>query len=532
MHLLFLNPLKTTLIFLLVIISSWGLSKTQIMQGLDNVIIDSFTSLRAPLEADNLAIIAIDSNSLVEYGYWPWSRSVHAKLVDKLTGLQVEPIIFDILFSEVNKLDLDGDKAFYEAIKNHGKVVLATSSELNLDTGSLNEFLPTPLLLSAAASVGHTNVTTGNDGVSRSIHLNTGVETYWPALALAGLHVKEQLATNIAPNSQQSTKIASYWPSWIRSNKVLFPLRKIIIPTFSYYDVLSGKVAAELEGKTVFVGMNSVGLGQVFSTPAGTMNGVEFQANIFYSLEHGTNIIEESQWRYWLGLAALSLGGLLCLQLSLYHSRGFIFATLYVLLMGYILLNVELAMPMASVWVSLIATYLLLNGRRLEHLDHISQRDELTGLLNRRQFDIDFEHFWQKNQRGDDAISLLLLDIDFFKRINDNFGHAYGDEILAELAKFLLENFRREQETIYRVGGEEFAILMQERDVTNIKNYAEDLVEGVEKNLSITLSIGYVHFDQELHVQDKKYLYEQADRALYKAKELGRNRAVSAEDYI
>jgi len=534
MQLLSTNLLKL-MTALLLLIASWGLSQVQLMQRLDNVLIDSFISLRSPVTAEGVAIIAVDSNSMAEYGYWPWPRSMHAKLLDILADNQTAPVVFDILFSEKKESDLLGDKAFAHAIETHGKVVLAASAELDSHTGKLNEFLPTAEFLSVAAGIGHTNVPTDRDGVSRGIYLNSGMgASHWPALALSALYVKEQVMLENRPNVENSTL---YDAEWLRSKKVFFPLERVVIPVYSYKDVLSGTVTTELTGKTVFVGMTSVGLGQVFSTPAGVMPGVEFQANIFYSLGHDQQIFDELTWQYWLGFILLILGGLWCLHSNHYHSWGLILATLYIVIMSNILLTVKVAMPAVSIWAVIVVFYFLRHGQRLEYLSHIASKDELTGLCNRRQFDADFEKLWKRNQRESDSISLFILDIDFFKQINDEFGHATGDTVLFEFANVLQKQFRREIENIYRVGGEEFTILWQENDEELIKAYAQNLVNTVRNEMStkmyngqsipVTVSVGCICVDSQLHF-DKQHFYERADQALYEAKKSGRNQAVFA----
>ena len=534
MQLLSTNLLKSVTVLLL-LLSSWGLSQVQLMQRLDNVLIDSFISLRSPIIAEDVAIIAIDSESMAEYGYWPWPRRMHAKLLNILTDIQTEPVVFDILFSENRESDLLGDIEFSHAIENHGKVVLAASAEIDSHTGKLNEFLPIVEFSSVAAGIGHTNVPTDRHGVSRGIYLNSGMgASHWPALALSALYVKDQV---ILENKLKVENATLYDAEWLRSKTVFFPLKRVIIPVYSYKDVISGAVTTELTGKTVFVGMKSVGLGQVFSTPAGVMNGVEFQANIFYSLSHSQQIFGELKWQYWLGFILLVLGGFLCLQSNHYHSWTLILATLYIIIISNILLTVKVAMPAVSIWAVLVVFYFLRHGQRLEYLSHIAWKDELTGLYNRRQFDADFEKLWKRNQRENDSISLFMLDIDFFKHVNDEFGHAVGDTVLVEFANVLQKQFRREKESIYRVGGEEFTILWQENDEELIKAYAQKLVNTVRNEMStktyngqsipVTVSVGCTCVDSQLNF-DKQYFYERADQALYEAKKAGRNQAVFA----
>ena len=154
-----------------------------------------------------------------------------------------------------------------------------------------------------------------------------------------------------------------------------------------------------------------------------------------------------------------------------------------------------------------------------------SNYDPLTNLLNRRGFEVTYKALFQAHKREQKTFSLLFLDIDHFKHINDTYGHDVGDLVLEELAK-ILKNTLRESDIIARWGGEEFVILLNDiSDVNKAKKVAEKLRTTIEnshmKNLPpFTVSIGVAHgtigksFD---------ILIKEADEALYRAKENGRN---------
>ena len=154
-------------------------------------------------------------------------------------------------------------------------------------------------------------------------------------------------------------------------------------------------------------------------------------------------------------------------------------------------------------------------------------RDPLTGLWNRRHSLNLLEKARQQKRRNEVDYSLLILDIDHFKRINDQFGHNKGDEVLVLLAK-TLENRVRDTDSVSRWGGEEFIILLPQTDVKNAENLAECLRESVSEIQipalpRITVSIGVA---QHQHEEATESLLRPADEALYRAKTLGRNRVV------
>ena len=163
----------------------------------------------------------------------------------------------------------------------------------------------------------------------------------------------------------------------------------------------------------------------------------------------------------------------------------------------------------------------------------LSVIDPLTHLYNRRHFEIEFAREFKRAKRYKNALSIAVVDIDYFKNINDTYGHLCGDFILKELAYLLNQNFRQTDE-IYRYGGEEFVVVLTETDIENALIPLERLRKLIEGNkfkyqdnlLSITVSIGYSsNTDFETYIE----MFEDADNALYKSKEQGRNRISSSE---
>lgn len=168
-----------------------------------------------------------------------------------------------------------------------------------------------------------------------------------------------------------------------------------------------------------------------------------------------------------------------------------------------------------------------------EHLQELAQKDGLTGISNRRHFDSSLNHEVARSIRHEHELTLLLLDIDFFKAFNDYYGHIAGDHALKSVAKLLTEQFRRSGEVVSRFGGEEFAVLLPElsRDealgrAQSFQSALEDLNiphETSEINSYLTVSIGVAH-RQPSDMKDVEVMTREADDALYQAKKLGRNR--------
>lgn len=163
--------------------------------------------------------------------------------------------------------------------------------------------------------------------------------------------------------------------------------------------------------------------------------------------------------------------------------------------------------------------------QKAERLEQLSQTDELTGLLNRREFFVRANRCIKTCKRSKRQLSLLVFDIDHFKNINDTYGHDVGDYALSSLGQLLKANCR-ETDHVARMGGEEFAVLMPDTAVDAALLFANRLLELVSqiqiKNTRLTMSAGIASgYDREFDV-----LFKAADVALYQAKTSGRNKAL------
>lgn len=160
-------------------------------------------------------------------------------------------------------------------------------------------------------------------------------------------------------------------------------------------------------------------------------------------------------------------------------------------------------------------------------LEYVAQTDALTGLYNRLRFDDIIQREITFGKRQDIPLSIIYMDIDFFKKINDKYGHDIGDMILKEIA-FIIRDVLRVSDYPFRWGGEEFIILCPSTTLNEIKVLAERLRERIaENNFSIqkkvTVSIGLTQYQDGESVDE---MIKRADKALYQAKECGRNRVV------
>jgi diguanylate cyclase (GGDEF)-like protein len=173
--------------------------------------------------------------------------------------------------------------------------------------------------------------------------------------------------------------------------------------------------------------------------------------------------------------------------------------------------------------------------QRADQLHSIANTDELTGLPNRRSFMTLAKSEWDRFQRYHRPLSLLMVDIDHFKAVNDGFGHDVGDDALAHVAS-LCKDSRRSSDAVARIGGEEFAILMPETTAEQALHVggrlrlaiAEATCKSNGHAFKVTVSIGAAQ--ATLGMAGIHALMKRADEALYRAKSLGRNRIEMAAD--
>jgi diguanylate cyclase (GGDEF)-like protein len=233
--------------------------------------------------------------------------------------------------------------------------------------------------------------------------------------------------------------------------------------------------------------------------------------------------------------------------LLLGRHKGIFFGLAYVLIIGLLMAiyfgnRSDLTGSSVSIinfWGALfLAFFWGYSGERARNqsfsiIENIADTDPLTAIVNRRRFFDELKRAINSSKYNYRTSSMLMIDIDFFKSINDTYGHDVGDRVLIELTQ-LLRTLIRNNDTVGRIGGEEFCILLREISLDEAINRAEIIRQSVEKhkfdaknnNISLTISIGVVmfSFSRGLTTED---IYKAADKRLYKAKQAGRNRVVA-----
>jgi len=237
--------------------------------------------------------------------------------------------------------------------------------------------------------------------------------------------------------------------------------------------------------------------------------------------------------RFWLAVTNISLLLLPSVFLSLFILRDYSMAVLILTFYSYL---IALGKRSYGEYMRAFDIEMQLEAQHAE-LEQLNKIDPLTQIYNRGYFNTAFEINWNSSVRNLNKLSLLLIDIDHFKQVNDTHGHLIGDECLVYIAQVIHETAKRKTDVIARFGGEEFAILLNKTTVDDACVIAESIRHRIastpfqsnEIRLNITASIGVASVQPDTNLNSNQ-LIEMADKALYQAKSEGRNRVLCSNE--
>ena len=166
--------------------------------------------------------------------------------------------------------------------------------------------------------------------------------------------------------------------------------------------------------------------------------------------------------------------------------------------------------------------------RKIAHLSILSTTDHLTQVKNRLSFDEEIHSEVARSKRYKRPFSLMLIDVDNFKKINDTYGHDQGDYAIKRICNEILASIRQ-SDSLYRIGGDEFAIIFVETNIDKAQIIGENIRKRIAKTVvvghdKVTISIGISSFDFNNESEDEEKLFKRTDNALYESKNHGRNR--------
>lgn len=371
-------PDRHLLAWLALVLAGW-LGWQNGIGRVDHLLYDVFLLASPVAPAPEVVIVAIDEPSLHAVGRWPWPRSRHADLIERISAYEPRVIGLDLLLPEPDNLRPEQDAALAGALARSGKVVLPVFMA-NPTGRNYTAMPPSPAFAAAAAALGHVSVEIDADGIVRSTFLREGsAGIWWPHFALSLLRVAGYEDAATALPGRRDPASAPTVPGadvWYRDHHL--PVRYAGPPgtyeQLAASAVLDGTADGErLRGRIVLIGPTAVGLGDVYPTPVSghgaLMPGVEITANLIGNLLSGQVLRVAAPWQN----AVWSMLPVLILALGLWRLAPRHALALVAGLASATVVASWLALRFAGYWFApgatlavLIGLYLLWNWRRLE----------------------------------------------------------------------------------------------------------------------------------------------------------------------
>ena len=454
-----------------------------VQASFENFFYDLFTQKELKQSSNELVMIDIDDKSLEALGRWPWPRYLHAEMISKLSSEGANIIGYNIAFVEPDNTSNSSDTLLKQAITEHGKVILPIFAE----RGSLIY----PFRGKAAipgSTLGHVDVEVDNDGYVRRTFLKAGIDSAeWPAFGLAGLHGLPY--TGFLPGTRSPSSRVGINSKWVRDLEVLVPFHRNpkSYQHFSFIDVLEGSdFENEFKNKTVFVGIKATGLGPTFLAPIKNsremLSGTALQANLYTALNNSsllTPILSIWGVSYAVLITALSYSLLFFLKRFPIIRYIGIAVGIFLLILPAIAIKYGYWLPLSPAVCGVGLVLIMLISRMLNHAGMQRRNDNITDLSNHRMFEETLKLEWEQSLRKRTPLSLILLEIDYFKRFVDTFGPERGDWLLARISPILQSHKRKTRDFVARYDEDTFAILLP----VTPNNIALSIAEKIRKDI-------------------------------------------------
>lgn len=510
----------------------------------------------------DIVIVAIDDASyeyiLDNYGEWPLPRDKYAQMVNYVEKQHPENIAFDLMFVKSMKSGDMADNTLINIFKKYNNVYTA----MNLDDQPKDLRIPPQLpdkltikpypnasdameytncrvilqgILNATSNIGMINVSRSEDGVLRRMPLYLKYDgKYYPQLGYL-ISSKTGKLKNFTPDKDGSVILNWYGGAGTFENIPMYKLLKAAEG--------KGKLNYNFKNKTVYFGATAASLFDIKTVPVDKVYpGVEVQATYVNNLTDGSLIKKTSPVvNIILGIILAVLTAIFVLKIeSILVALGlsvtvyFLYTIMTYYLMVYKNLWVEIVPPLNIAILTFIAAVViryLIKSRDFDKQYKLATTDGLTDLYNHRYFQEQMLRYCNHAKRYNTIFSLIILDIDFFKKFNDNYGHQSGDAVLRQVAYTLKKNVRA-TDIVCRYGGEEMSIILpnaKKEEAVSIAQKLCDMVAAKMFKLSnnreshVTISLGVSTYGETDGTEPSKII-ESADKRLYNAKEHGRNR--------
>lgn len=527
----------------------------------------------------DIVIIAIDDATyeyiLDTYGEWPLPRNIYAKIIDYLEKQSPRAIAFDLMFVKSIKSKVLADETLINSFKKYNNIFtsmnfdnqsedlrippdLPDKIKLNVENNSNVDFSQLTFtncrtilqgILDATSNIGIINVSRSDDGILRKMPLVVKYkDEFYPQLALkVGLNYLGEPHNTFEIDKNSNFKIGGKKIYLDKNGSAILnwygPAGTYeYIPMYKLIKAVNGhKLDYDFSNKIIYFGSTASSLFDIKTVPAGKIYpGVEVQAT------YVNNIIDNSFIRkvdkgYTIALSillALLIASVVTRVNSAFSASLISLSTYFIyLLISYYAMRfenlwLEVIYPLIFSIVAFTFTYVikyLVKSRDFEQQYKLATTDGLTELFNHRYFQEQIRRQVEHCKRYDSNFSLIIIDIDFFKKFNDNFGHQSGDAVLRQVAQTLKRNVRA-TDIVCRYGGEEMSIILPNMSGDEAYSTAQKICERVAqqnfklangKETNVTISLGVSTFPADGDTAET--MIASADKRLYDAKNKGRN---------
>lgn len=531
----------------------------------------------------DIVIIQIDDASyeylLGKYGEWPIPRDVYANLVNYLEKQKPAAIAFDLMFIKSMKSKNNADSSLVTAIKQNKNVFVSmnfdgqtsevrkpvdlpkhltinvkNNSHINFDELTFTNCRAIlPQILNSTANVGLINVSRSDDGILRRVppfmiykgdfypHLALLVGLKYLGINDRNFNIDKNRDLRFANRSIPIDKTGGAILNWYGPSG---SFQKI--PFYKVVKAMNGEAPLDFnfKNKIVYIGTTAVSLYDAKSVPVDKLYpGVEVHAtyvnnfidnNFIKKVSQPTNILISIILGLFIGFVVMKTASTaVALATTVLTSFGYVILTYY--LMKFFNLWVSVILPLTVILLIFVSAYIIkyiLKSRDFEYQYKLATTDGLTELYNHRYFQEQMILQVENCKRYNNKFSLILIDIDFFKKFNDMFGHQSGDAVLRQVSQRLKKNVRS-TDFVCRYGGEEMGIILPNTDKDEALITAQKICQTIaekpfklanDKESTVTVSLGVATYPDDGETPDS--IIAEADKRLYFAKEHGRNQVI------
>lgn len=513
---------------------------------------------KRPLPNKDIVVLAVDDASLEslweKYGEWPIPRNVYADLINYLEAQKPQSIIFDLMFIKSIRTSADADRYLADTMNKFNNIYTGMNLDdqpsslripidlpdrlaLNIENNSNIDFSQKsykncrPImssLIDGKVNIGMTNVQRASDGILREITpIMMYKDKYYPYLSFkAGAdYIEQKNAKDFVIDANSNLKVFDTKIPLTKDGNAILNWygpsgTHTIIPMYEVINAMTGtnkslNTKFDFKDKVIIIGTTATALQDNKSVPIQNIiyPGVEVHATFFNNMLDNNFIRKTDAFTDIIIITSVIaiVGAIVMLSTStLFASLSTILFGIAYLFISYYLMElynlwIPVVMPVISIMAAFALSFLakyLLKARDFEYQYKLATIDGLTELYNHRYFQDTLRKQIDIARRYNQAFSLIIIDIDFFKKFNDTYGHQAGDAVLRQVAK-ILKNNSRATDYVCRYGGEEMTIILPNTSAEDALFNANRICKAVAETpfhltpvdkVNVTISLGVSTF--------------------------------------